>query len=101
VVTGLEDRVITKRVEIVFAINQAAKTSQNDFEERIQGFKDCVFAFSQRLLRRPITRSRGRGVLLPVSVYVKVGGLRYLVPLFGEPGKSASRFENPVRELRS
>ena len=41
------------------------------------------------------------GVLLPVSVNVKVGGLRYLVSPLVERVKLASRFENPVRELGS
>ena len=41
------------------------------------------------------------GVLLPVSVNVKVGGLRYLVSPLGERVKLACRFGNPVRELGS
>ena len=39
--------------------------------------------------------------LLPVSVNVNVGGLRYLVSPFGERVKLASRFENPVLGLGS
>jgi hypothetical protein len=41
------------------------------------------------------------GVLLPVSVNVKVGGLRYLVSPLGEGVTLATRFEDPIRELGS
>jgi hypothetical protein len=41
------------------------------------------------------------GVLLPVSINVKVAGLGYLVSPLGERVKLTSRFENPVRELGS
>jgi hypothetical protein len=41
------------------------------------------------------------GVLLPVSVNVKVGGLRYLVWPLGERVTFASRFEDSIRELGS
>jgi hypothetical protein len=40
-------------------------------------------------------------VLLPVSVNVKVGGLRYLVSPFGERVTLATRFEDPIRESGS
>src|ERR1700728_4403041 len=42
VITGLEDRVIGKRVEIMFASHESAQAFQDNFEEWIQGFKGFV-----------------------------------------------------------
>ena len=44
-IAGLEDGVIGERIEIVFPVNQPAQASEDDFEEWIQRFKNCVFGF--------------------------------------------------------
>ena len=46
VVAGLEDCVIGKRIEIVFAIDESAQAFQDDFEEGIESFKSFVSGLS-------------------------------------------------------
>jgi hypothetical protein len=45
VITGLEDCIVGKRVEIVLAIDKSAQALHDNFKEWIQGFVRCIFCF--------------------------------------------------------
>src|ERR1700733_3084269 len=45
VITGLEDCIVGKRVEIMLAIDKSAQALHDNFKERIQGFVSCIFCF--------------------------------------------------------
>src|ERR1700674_4664649 len=48
VITGLEDCVFSKRIEIMIAINESAQAFHDDFEERIESFKHLVLGFRHK-----------------------------------------------------
>jgi hypothetical protein len=43
VITGLEDRIVGKRVEIMLAVDRAAQALHDNFKEGIHGFVSWIF----------------------------------------------------------